>query len=391
MTPASPIISFAFSAMIELPTYRKTEAALIPDEVARRVLTVGPDHIHYRGGIGSVMNVYARHFAVFKYVTTHKPTAHKWQLILFFLRQYILFINTLRSDTDIRIVHLQGSSHGSFYRKLVLFLTARYGFGKQVIYHMHGSRFEDFYHRSDPVSKRLIRFLVERADTVVCLSAYWQNFFAQNFRIRRLEVLNNVIHERQPTEPALRPEAGTNALKVLFLGAIGHRKGIFDLLDVLRQHRDMFEGRLVLHVGGNGETERLQAFIREHRLESMVRFEGWVSGEKKHELLSTSDVYILPSYNEGLPLSILEAMNYHLPVISTPVGGTAEAVQEGINGFLVAPGDKAALCNRLMRFVSQPERVTTMGAASGRIVRQYQPATIFPQLCTLYRSMLQES
>lgn len=374
--------------MIELSTYHKADAALIPDEVAKRVLTVGPDHVNYRGGIGSVMNVYARHFAVFKCITTHKPTAHKWQLILFFLQQYILFINTLRTDTAIRIVHLQGSSHGSFYRKLILFLTAKYGFGKQVIYHMHGSRFENFYYQSDPISKRLIRFLVERADMVICLSSYWQNFFAQNFQIRRLAVLNNVIHQRGPVQSALPVRRDDEPLRVLFLGAIGHRKGIFDLLDVLRQHRDMFDGRLVLHVGGNGETQRLQAFISEHRLESMVRFDGWVSGEKKHELLSTSDVYILPSYNEGLPLSILEAMNYQLPVISTPVGGTAEAVQEGINGFLVSPGDKAALCNRLMRFVSQPELVTTMGAASGRIVRQYQPATVFPKLCNLYTSLL---
>ena len=120
----------------------------------------------------------------------------------------------------------------------------------------------------------------------------------------------------------------------------------------------------------------------------MAQFVGWISGPQKHQLLSESDLYILPSYNEGLPLSILEAMSYRLPVISTPVGGTAEAVQEGVNGFLVPPGDKAALHDRLLRFIAQPDLIVTMGNASGQIIRQYQPETIFPKLQTLYESLL---
>lgn len=363
--------------------------ALVPRPIAERVLTVGPDHINYRGGIGGVMNVYARHFSVYKCITTHKPTAHKWQLIPFFLKQYGSFVNTLQRDKAIRIIHIQGSSHGSFYRKLLLFVTAKYGFGKQVIYHMHGSRFESFYRKSDPVSKYLIRFLVERADMVIGLSDYWRTFFAQDFRVRRLEVLGNVIHQRDSAE-VFYPKAAGGPLNVLFLGAIGQRKGIFDLLDVLREHRDAFEGRLVLRIGGNGETERLQEYIREHNLAALVQFDGWVSGEKKHELLSISDVYVLPSYHEGLPISILEAMNYHLPIISTPVGGTAEAVQEGINGFLVTPGDRDALYNRLLLFVAQPDLARTMGLASGQIVRRYLPETIFAHLCAIYESMLAE-
>ncbi|QIP16692.1 glycosyltransferase family 4 protein [Spirosoma aureum] len=374
--------------MITATSPPKNDDALVPQGIAKQVLTAGPDHINYRGGIGSVMNVYARHFAIYKCVTSHKPTAKKWQLIPFFLKQYGRFIQTLWTDNDIRIVHLQASSHGSFYRKLVLFITAKYGFGKQVIYHMHGSRFESFYLQSDPVSKRFIRFLVEHADMVIGLSTYWQDFFAQNFQTKRLEVLGNVIHQRESKDSPLDLKPVNGPLNVLFLGAIGHRKGIFDLLDTVRLHQAAFNGRLLLRVGGNGETEQLQAYIAEHKLESLVRFEGWVSGEKKHELLSISDVYILPSYNEGLPLSILEAMNYHLPIISTPVGGTAEAVHEGINGFLVPPGDKEEIYNRLLRFIAEPDLVTQMGAASGRIVQQYQPETIFPRLRGIYESML---
>jgi len=360
---------------------------LIPLDTAERVLTVGPDHINYRGGVGSVMNVYARHFATFKCVTTHRVMS-KGKLIFFFLRQYLRFVQTLLNDPVIAIVHIQASTHGSFYRKLLLFLTARYLFRKRVIYHMHGSRFVEFYEKSDPVSKRLIRFLIEKSDIVIVLSTYWRDYFNRHFRVRRLEILNNIIHQRDKSSGfPIRP-VGKLPVRLLFLGAIGQRKGIFDLLDGIRQYRDSFDGRLVLYVGGNGETNRLQSYIAQHRLESIVKFEGWVSGIRKHELLSTCDVFILPSYNEGLPLSILEAMNYHLPIIATPVGGTAEVVHEEINGFLVTPGDQKAMCQRLMRFIDNPELITRMGSESGRLITNYQPAAVLPQLHRFYSDLL---
>ncbi|ARK12561.1 glycosyltransferase family 4 protein [Fibrivirga algicola] len=370
----------------DVPTQHNV--ALLPLSIAETVLTVGPDHVNYRGGVGSVMNVYARHFTVFKHITSHKPVSGKWGLITFFLKQYIRFVQTLTADKRIQIVHLQGSFKGSFYRKFIFFLTAKYGFGKQVVYHMHGSKFDVFYKNSDPVSKRLIRFLVERVDLVICLSDYWYRFFSENFQVRQLTILGNVIHDRQPDSEAKQVIKTDSRLQVLFLGAIGERKGIFDLLDAIRQHRDAFEGRLLLRVGGNGETDRLQAYIAEHGLHSLVQFEGWVSGEKKHELLSVADVYILPSYHEGLPISILEAMNYELPIISTPVGGTAEVVKEGVNGFLVQPGDKTAMADTLLRFVECPELLNTMGLASNRIVQRHLPNTIIPELSALYKSLL---
>lgn len=376
--------------MSEIQLLRRQDT-LISQSMSEKILTVGTDHRKYKGGIGYLIHVYSQHFASFKSVTTHKllndNRFDKLLLIPYFVKQYILFLHQLVTDRQLRIVHMHGSSYGSFYRKLILFLTAKYVFGKKTIYHMNGSEFAIFYRDSNPLTKRLIHLLVENVDAVVCLSQSWHQFFTDNFRLRRIEIIGNVVNA-EPQKTASRREQTHEPLTCLFLGAIGHRKGIFDLLDVLRQHKLSIEGRLRVVIGGNGETERLTAYIQEHGLEQMAQFVGWVSGPQKHQLLSESDLYILPSYNEGLPLSILEAMSYHLPVISTPVGGTAEAVQEGVNGFLVLPGDKDALYDRLLRFIVHPDLVATMGNASGQIVRQYQPETIFPKLRTLYESLL---
>lgn len=376
--------------MSEMQILRKQDT-LIPQSMSEKILTVGTDHRNYKGGIGYLIHVYSQHFASFKSVTTHKllndNKFDKILLIPYFLKQYVLFLHQLATDRQLRIVHMHGSSYGSFYRELILFLTAKYVFRKKTIYHMHGSEFAVFYRGSNPLTKRLIHLLIENVDAVVCLSKSWHQFFTDNFRLKRIEIIGNVVNA-EPQKIGSRREQTHEPLTCLFLGAIGHRKGIFDLLDVLRQHKPSLEGRLRVVIGGNGETERLTAYIQEHRLEQMAQFVGWISGPQKHQLLSESDLYILPSYNEGLPLSILEAMSYRLPVISTPVGGTAEAVQEGVNGFLVPPGDKAALYDRLLRFIAQPDLIVTMGNASGQIIRQYQPETIFPKLQTLYESLL---
>lgn len=360
----------------------------IPEAVARQVLTIGYEHRPYKGGIGYLISVYERYFSVFKYITTYRMFPNKALLIGYFAGQYLRLLRTLMTDRSIRIVHIHGASYGSFYRKFVVFLTARYLFGRRTIYHMNGSEFEVFYTKSPAPIKSLIRFMVEKTDVMLCLSESWRAFFTANFTMQRIEVLGNVIDVPPvPTHP--KASASSSApLNVLFLGLIGNRKGIFDLLDVIRQHRADWQGRLELTIGGNGDTARLEAFIQEHDLGSLVRFAGWVSGGAKQQLLTDSDVFILPSYNEGLPLAILEALSYGLPVISTPVGGTAEVVIDGLNGFLVTPGDKGAIYDRLNRLIDAPLLVRQMGLASARLAEPYMPDAIFPKLLAIYTDLL---
>ncbi|WP_338875451.1 glycosyltransferase family 4 protein [Spirosoma sp. SC4-14] len=359
----------------------------IPDDVAEKVLTVGFRHRPYEGGIGYLIYVYEKYFGVFKYITTHRMVASKLRLVGYFIGQYINLLRTLLTDRSIQIVHIHGASYGSFYRKFIVFLTAKYLFGRKTIYHMNGSEFKVFYTGSRTVMKNLVRFMVENTDVMLCLSASWKAFFEANFQMKRIEILGNVIDVPQRSHALTNP-LNNGPLKVLFLGLIGNRKGIFDLLDVVRQHKDDWEGKLKLTIGGNGEVEKLQNFIAHHGLETIVEFKGWISGDYKQQLLSESDVYILPSYNEGLPLSILEAMSYHLPVISTPVGGTAEAVIEGVNGYLVQPGDKQAIYERLNAFVENPYLARQMGAESGTIIQRYLPDAIFPKLLSIYKDLL---
>jgi glycosyltransferase involved in cell wall biosynthesis len=131
-------------------------------------------------------------------------------------------------------------------------------------------------------------------------------------------------------------------LHMLYLGLLTEAKGIYDLLDVVKDGLDDYNGRLILHVGGNGEVEQLQKVIEEARLEDVVKYEGWLDGERKSRLMNLCCVYVLPSYHEGLPVSILEAMSYGEYIVSTKVGGIPEVVGKDV-GVLINPGYRKAL------------------------------------------------
>ena len=102
-----------------------------------------------------------------------------------------------------------------------------------------------------------------------------------------------------------------------------------------------------------------------------------------------ADSYVLPSYNEGLPGSILEAMAAGTPIISTPVGGIPEAVIDGYNGYLVAPGDVDGLFDRLSRLCEDAERRSVMGKHSRELViRKFDMANIVKQVSHVYDTLI---
>ena len=128
--------------------------------------------------------------------------------------------------------------------------------------------------------------------------------------------------------------------------------------------------------------------IKKYELENIVFFEGWVGGEKKIELLNWADLYILPSFNEGLPISILEAMSYGLPIISTPVGGIPEVVKG--NGVLVTPGNIKEIHDAIKKYIDNPLLIEKERNISLKMVETYLPDFVMNQLKNIYEKLLVE-
>lgn len=170
------------------------------------------------------------------------------------------------------------------------------------------------------------------------------------------------------------------------MGEISKRKGGFDLLKAIADHREQFDGKLLVRMGGNEVDGDIKAYIREHHLESIVSYEGWIAGQKKIECLNWEDVYILPSYNEGLPIAILEAMAYHHPVISTV--GNSEIIKSGENGILVQPGDTKVIADAIKFYIENRDVIRKQGNNAFNVVQDFFPEKVFGDLKVLYLKML---
>ncbi|SDC44406.1 glycosyltransferase family 4 protein [Niabella drilacis] len=361
---------------------------MINSRISARVLTIAPAYKNYRGGIGAVVNAYSNYFCPFHFVATYPEAKTRFKLgsLPVYVYACCQVVLKLLLNRNIRIVHIHGAAKGSFYRKYGVFLLSKYLFKRKVIFHSHGSELKDFYQRKTGITRRMFRHCMNNVDCIICLSPQWKLFYEHCSVPNKIVILENIVE--QPACPPASASLQKLPVSFLFLGLIGNRKGVFDLIEVIRVHRDALKDAAKFYIGGNGEIEKLGRLIDEYQLRDMVEFVGWADGSKKKELLNACDVYVLPSYNEGLPISILEAMSYGKPVIATRVGGIPEVVKEGRNGFLIEPGDKAALWERIDSFVQHPEQLKEMGALSLKIVKPYFAENVMEKLQALYGELL---
>lgn len=259
-------------------------------------------------------------------------------------------------------MHIHLSYGASFYRKLIFFVVARI-FRKKVLIHLHGSRFEEFYYGSFGMLKHLISTMFSKADCVLVLSKQWEKFVRGIAPDSQTQILFNGAFPREKQKRSTKE----NHI-ITFMGRLGERKGTYDLIEafsrVYLRHKTV-----KLMLCGDGDLKKVKSIIREKGLEHAIEVPGWVSGNAKQAIYLESDIFILPSYNEGLPGAILEAMSYGLPVISTNVGGIPEAVEDGVNGLLIEAGDVTGMVNAIENLLESPDIKYAMADASRELIK----------------------
>ncbi len=334
------------------------------------------------GGIASVVNVY-REAGLFdrwpiSYLSTHCDgnAVAKMKIFVWAWLRYLALLFTGSAG----LIHVHVSSRTSFWRKS-LFILPGSALRVPTLLHLHGSEFAIFYDdESNWLTRRMIRYVFDNASSVIVLSDAWRLWVSRMSHNPDIRVIYNPVSvpKSETSWEKRRPAAG------LSLGRLGLRKGTYDLLAATAQvQEDLPELRLLL--GGDGERAPVLEKIRILNLEDRIELLGWVTGDEKRRQLETAFFYVLPSYNEGLPMSVLEAMAHGLPIISTPIGGIPEAVTDGLEGFLVEPGDIGALSDRITQLVSKADLAAKMGkAARGKIQRVFSAEVLLPKVENLY-------
>ncbi len=346
--------------------------------LAETVLTVGCAYHPPKGGVAQVIFNYERYvFPLFKCVINSggtNPIAKAWKAF----KGILSIIIKLLCDRKIKIVHIHTASYNSFRRSAIFVKIAKF-FHKKVILHIHGGGFREYY----ATNPQKISSILNSCDCIITLTESWQAFFKQITTCKHIEIIENIT-----SPPQSKAISNDGKFHLLFLGLVTEQKGIYDLIEVIAEHKAEFDNKLTLHIGGNGEKGKLIDLISKNNIADLITYEGWVSGDKKTDLLNIADAFILPSYAEGLPISILEAMSYGLPILSTPVGGIPEIVENGVTGFLFQPGDKNGIFQAILQLLSNKDLAKQMGDESLAKAKHYMPCNVSDALSKLYSSLI---
>ena len=334
-----------------------------------------------RGSIATVVETY-RAQGLFKrwpitYVATHGagPTGHRASLALKGAGE---FTSLLAQHRNVAL-HVHTAAHASFWRDSA-YMCAALAARCPVILHLHGGDFDRFYDSSSAASRAAIRFFLEHAAYVLAPTeriVSWTRSVSDGANVSCV-----------PNPVAIPPLGeGERPNLILFLGTMTPEKGIFDLLEAVSQLRAAIpDVRLVC--AGEGNRIAVAQYAERLGIEDAIKFTGWVGPSGKRALLETAAAFALPSYSEGLPIGLLEAMAAGVPAVATPVGGIPEIVADGVSGFLAAPGDVATLTRLLRKLLLNRKLAATVGAAGRETVRlRFAPERALPRLEEVYAAI----
>jgi glycosyltransferase involved in cell wall biosynthesis len=343
----------------------------------RPVLMIGTA-LRTRGGIAAVVNAYKNsgYFAArrIRYIESHIDGS-SWQKVCYFARAWAQLTWQILTARP-AFAHLHTASDASFARKAIFCLWLQL-FRVPVVLHVHGGGFVEY--SASGWRRWLADRVLTAARCVIVLSEGLREQLARRFANTNMQVLANPLAD--PLLLEIAPGAERRA--VLYLGLLTKEKGAFDLVQAALRLQDRFPD-LQLHLAGVGRSAELQAAVA-HAPAGLLHLHGWVDVEQRRQLLQHCAIFCLPSYYEGMPMAVLEAMAAARPSVVTAVGGVPELLQHNVEGLLIAPGDIAALASALEQLLARPADAMAMGmAARARVRAKHLPARVTQALDDIY-------
>ena len=343
-----------------------------------------------KGGIAAVVNGY-RNSKLEKdykiiYVESYKDGG-KFTKLMKGIRGYIRFAKVMLVEKP-ELVHIHSSFGPSFYRKIPFIYMASWA-KVPIVNHIHGADFEEFYINATKKKRKRIQKVYGKCDKIIALSQEWKEKLSQIVSSDKIDIIENysVLHE-----DALEERKNRNCNKnVLFLGELGHRKGCYDIPLVVKKVAEVIPDVKFVLCGSGSEADEdsIKKLIKEQGVSGNIEFPGWVRNAKKDTELRAADLFFLPSYNEGMPMSILDAMGYGLPIISTNVGGIPKIVHDGKNGTCCEPGNINEFAESIIGFLADDKKRMQAAKVSIDIVKSnYSLEAHLELLENTYRSLI---
>ena len=288
------------------------------------------------------------------------------------------------------VVHINTSLNArAYWRDLVYMVVAKLCLTR-VVYQVHGGALPQQFFAKSRLLSSFLRFTLRMPDLVVVLAQVELEAYRRFVPTQHVVAMPNGIDCR-PYEPIPTVRsAADQPLRLLYIGRLAREKGLYETLQALRiAHELGIEARLVIAGAGN-EQARLRRYAQALGLAGRVCFTAPVFGIDKLKLLAGCDVFVLPSYSEGLPYALLESMAAGVPVIATPVGAIPDVVTHGTHGMLVPARDAKSLAGAIASLCADRERLSWMSRACRRRIRAaFSIERLAAELALVYAELCQ--
>ena len=289
------------------------------------------------------------------------------------------------ADRQIHLVYyfVTATISGWITRDVWCILLSRLFVGKIVI-HMRAGHFRRNYENAPFLCRKLIRLACSCVSLGFVQARVLRDQFNGLLHDDRIISVYNTVDTRVYSNSRLHTY---NHLNIFFMGHLSHAKGYCDVLKVIPMIAEKHPGVRFVFAGTKLEKEKNIFFNQitgkqlknedpdevfskyiAGRYEENYCYMGSVKGRHKLDLFEKSSIFLLPTYSEGFSMAVLEAMAMSKPVVCTPVGAHCEVIEDGVNGFLVQPGDLDTLTDRILRLIENETLRKRIGETNRRYV-----------------------
>lgn len=315
-------------------------------------------------------------------------TESGWQKLLrLAISPFALLRFGLRQRPD--IVHINtGLDHKAYWRDLAYLMVAKL-LRIKVVNQIHGGPMPDKFFPHSAALTWLLRQMLSASDAVSVLSLNEYKAYAAFAPRARLSHIPNAIDPAGLLGTIAASDLG-RPLRLVYIGRLVREKGLFETLDAIASLRSAGRDVYVDIAGGGSAEKDLRVRSTELGLSGHVLFHGPVFGTAKNDLWCQADVLVFPSYSEGLPYALLEAMAAGTPAITCATGAIPDVMQHGVHGLFVPPRDAAAVAAAIAVLDDDRELLERMARASrARVLEQYTLARLARDFSGLYDAVLE--
>jgi glycosyltransferase involved in cell wall biosynthesis len=369
-----------------------------------RVLIVCPGGLENGGGIGRQMAYFLAALdpaaSAPRYTVTDSrgpwflgASRQKSILSVFYLAACAARLGLARAGRKRALAHINITGRGSTFRKLALIATAKI-IGLRYLLHVHDYDYAADYARRSKRLQGWVRRAFQRAECVIVLGGRDKTNLQNALHLSpsKVIVLHNAVPDPHPTDASSKVACVADGpVRLLFLGYLSERKGVSDLLQALASD-SVRSLDWQITVAGGGDLDLYRNKAAALGIAERITFPGWLDRQAVAEACGQTDILVLPSYAEGLAMSVLEGLSYGLAVITTPVGAHAEVIEEGVSGLMLPPGDVPALAAALARTIEDPAmRQRLQRGARDRFLAKFEARAYAAKLAALHIELLADA